>query len=188
MLRAASTALRPLARPSLPAAALHSSSLLCSLDASTELHARTIVKATNRRVVDVLSERPTKPCLVTPDTNVRSAMQEMAKRNIGSLMIVDDDRLVGIFTERDAVRLMSGDHPSFEAEIREVMTPSPESVHHETGVMTCMNRMNELNIRHLPVVDRIDGRPLGMVSIKDVVRAYLGMRKQQITFLQDYYL
>ncbi len=122
---------------------------------------------------------------IDPDAPVLQALQEMADKHVGALLVIRDGELKGIVSERDYARKVillgrsSAETPVWEIMISPVITISPElSVHR------CMRLMTERRIRHLPVVD--EGQLLGMLSIGDLVKAVIEDQQQEIEQLQRY--
>ena len=104
----------------------------------------------------------------SPDQSVAAAAARMAEAGVGSIVVVDGDRPVGILTERDLVRLAAGPTPSSEARLSEWATSDPDTIPPHAEPSTAMERMQERGYRHLPVVE--DGRLVGVVSLRDLVR------------------
>lgn len=116
---------------------------------------------------------------VTSDTTVRTAALMMKEFSIGSLMVVSDDRLTGIFTERDALfRVLAAGLDPIRTTVAQVMTPDPLTVPPECPVMNALHRMHDGGFRHMPVVE--DGRPVGMVSIRDAVGPELATLEREL--------
>jgi CBS domain-containing protein len=108
---------------------------------------------------------------VAPEDTIGEAAQRMAHQNVGSAVVLDHGRLIGILTERDLLRAMAGRvHPS-EGRVREWMTADPVVASQATTAGEAARIMLEHGFRHLPVVD--DERTLGIVSLRDVVRGEL---------------
>ena len=109
----------------------------------------------------------------TPITAVKSATvidaaQMMKRRNIGSLLVVDGTRLIGIFTERDALfRLLAEGRDPHATRLADVMTPQPQTIHPDEPFVRALRMMHEGKFRHLPVVEF--DRPLGVVSVRDAL-------------------
>ncbi len=104
---------------------------------------------------------------------IRDVATLMYNNGIGSVMIVDDKGvLVGIVTERDLVRAVATGGISDQAEAYTIMTRNPVTVDPNAPAYEALKKMREYNIRHLPVIDK-DGKPLGMVSVRDVLDAVL---------------
>jgi CBS domain-containing protein len=108
---------------------------------------------------------PRRLVVAAPQTNVAEAAKLMKKGKVGAVLVVEQGRLVGIFTERDAVfRVMArGLDPSSTA-LREVMTPDPITVAPDETFGYALLVMHEKGFRHAPVVE--DGRPVGVVSAR----------------------
>jgi len=105
---------------------------------------------------------------VASKTSVEAAARLMKKKNIGALMVVDDGKLVGIFTERDALfRVLAENRDPRTTRVATVMTPDPRSVHPDKPFGSALFMMYEGGFRHVPVVE--NGRPLGMVSARDAL-------------------
>lgn len=122
---------------------------------------------------------------VPPDTTVLEAITLMADKTIGSLVIMDDDELLGIVTERDYARkvIIKG-RSSRTTLCSEIMTTGVFTTSSSESVNDCMALMTEKRIRHLPVVE--DNRVIGMVSIGDLVEAIISDQKEEIEQLGQY--
>jgi signal-transduction protein with cAMP-binding, CBS, and nucleotidyltransferase domain len=105
---------------------------------------------------------------VPSKTTVEAAARLMKKKNVGALMVVDDAKLVGIFTERDALfRVLAENRDPHTTKVATVMTPDPRSIHPDKPFGNALFMMYEGGFRHVPVVE--NGRPLGMVSARDAL-------------------
>jgi sigma-B regulation protein RsbU (phosphoserine phosphatase) len=121
----------------------------------------------------------TDPVVVAPAATVAEVIAVMAARDRGAVLVVDGGRLVGIFTDRDFVRRVAAATPPWrEVPIADWMTPSPHTVAPDTGWEDAVARMQELGIRHLPVVD--GGTVLGVVSSRLVMNHRGEVLKQRI--------
>lgn len=119
-----------------------------------------------------------------PDTTVREAVEVMAKRRFGAIPVVERDRLVGIFTERDVlVRVMAAGKDPDTTRLDEVMTRNPDTVRSSDAVVHALELMNEHNYRHLPVVD--GERLVGVVSIRDLYRSVKEQMDSDILLLAE---
>ncbi len=106
---------------------------------------------------------------VPPSTSVRDAAKKMFERKVGSVLVVGDDgKLLGIFTERDLVKVVAEGKP-LDAPVSEVMSRDLIVAKEGDSIASVANRMLEKWIRHMPVIDD-SGRPIGIVSIRDVLR------------------
>ena len=137
-------------------------------------------------VADILSKRDARSLAsLSPTATVRDALQLMADRNIGSVLIMQGEALLGIFTERDYARklalkgLASADTP-----LADVMTAKLYVVSPRQTVQECMGIMTQAKIRHLPVVS--DGAVQGLVSIGDLVNATMAEQEFLISQLGSY--
>jgi CBS domain-containing protein len=135
----------------------------------------------------LLDERPPRAALsVAPDDTVFSALELMAKHDIGAVLVMRDGQLAGIFSERDYARkiILLG-KSSKETMVREIMT---EKVLYALPTQTtdeAMALMTEKHIRHLPVLDS-DKRVIGMVSIGDLVKETISQQAFLIKQLEQY--
>jgi CBS domain-containing protein len=103
---------------------------------------------------------------VAPEDTLGEAAQKMVERDVGSAVVLDFGRLIGILTERDLLRATAGRTHSSEARVREWMTADPVTATEETSVEDAARTMLDAGFRHLPVI--ADGRAVGIVSIRDV--------------------
>ncbi|HEX6262810.1 MAG TPA: CBS domain-containing protein [Actinomycetota bacterium] len=108
---------------------------------------------------------------VGPSTTVAEAATMMGERRVGSALVMEDDRLLGIFTERDIVRALGQDFGAAERPVSEWMTPEPTTVDPETPAVEALKTMLDGGFRHLPVSE--GDRVLGIVSIRDLSAAGL---------------
>jgi CBS domain-containing protein len=108
---------------------------------------------------------------VAPEDTLGEAAERMAGSDVGSAVVLEHGRLIGILTERDLLRAVAGRVHSSEARVREWMTADPVTAREETTHTEALQTMMEHGFRHLPVVD--GERTLGIVSIRDVTRAEL---------------
>ncbi len=106
----------------------------------------------------------------TPDTTVKDAVKLMVKSNVGSILIVENDKLVGIFTERDLMKMIAEDKPVYTA-IGDVMTKNPVSLKPDDPLSKAALLMSERGFRHVPIVDE-EGNLVGIVSSRDISRVF----------------
>ena len=103
-----------------------------------------------------------------PRATVRQAAELMARRHVGAVVVVEDDHLVGIFSERDAVfRVVARGLEPATTPLAQVMTPAPVTIGPERSFGHAMAVMQQHHCRHLPVVE--DGRPIGIVSARNAL-------------------
>jgi CBS domain-containing protein len=105
---------------------------------------------------------------VRPDETVQTAILRMVEANVGAVAVCDGPRLVGIFTERDVLRLAAGGTGFGELKLEVVMTRSPVTVTPDTDVLAAAALMGERRIRHLPVLE--GENLLGIVGMREVMR------------------
>ncbi|MBP1595849.1 MAG: putative signal-transduction protein containing cAMP-binding and domain [Acidobacteria bacterium] len=122
---------------------------------------------------------------IEPDATVYQALTLLAEKNIGALPVVQEQKLVGIFSERDYARkvILKGRH-SKETRIREIMTGAPICVTPQKTVEECMSLMTDNHVRHLPVVE--GDRLLGIISIGDVVKEIMEDQQGTISHLENF--
>ena len=122
---------------------------------------------------------------VTPQTTVYGALELMAEKNIGAVLVIDDQKLAGIFSERDYARkgILLG-RASKDTLIEEVMTSKVITVDVEQKIEECMQIMSEKHIRHLPVTNKSE--LVGIISINDIVSAIIHEQKARIHSLESY--
>lgn len=136
-------------------------------------------------VHDILKSKGSIVYSVEPNVMVYSAIEQMCDKNIGGLMIVENGKLVGIFTERDYARkLILKGKSSKDTPIKDLMTPNPFTVSPQSSIEDCMKLMSGKHIRHLPVEE--NGKLIGMISIGDVVKYIIEDQKSTIAHLEQY--
>jgi CBS domain-containing protein len=120
------------------------------------------------------------------DASVYSAIELMAEKRVGALLVVDEGHLVGVVSERDYARkvILNG-RSSKDTFIREIMTPSPITIECDTSVEEAMRTMTENRIRHLPVVNS-EGHVAGVLSLGDLVNWIVTSQEEAIAHLEHY--
>ena len=138
-----------------------------------------------KTVQNLLREKGHAIHFVTPEASVYTAIEQMAEKSVGALLVMEGDRLVGIVSERDYARqvILRG-RSSRDTRVSEIMTRDVICVAPERKVEECMALMTEKRIRHLPV--RLADRVIGVISIGDVVRAAIDERDFHIQQLESY--
>ena len=139
------------------------------------------------RVETVLGEKaePARVESITPSATVSAAVAQMNEHRIGALVVMDAERLVGIFTERDVlVRVVAARKNPDVVRVVDVMTSDLAVIGPSTTVQDAMAAMTEKRCRHLPIVD--DGRLLGLVSIGDLTRWLVRNQQKQLDELVHY--
>ncbi len=122
---------------------------------------------------------------VSPDSTVYDALQVMADKNVGALMVLEDDQVVGVFSERDYARkvILKG-KASKDTPVSEIMSTKLVWVRPDQSIEDCMNLMTNRRIRHLAVLE--EGRLIGVISIGDVVKAIISEQEFTIQQLEQY--
>jgi len=111
-----------------------------------------------------------KPRVAAPEMTVRDAVQWMVHENCGSIMVERDGHLIGIFTEHDALtRVLAEGRDSDKTHLHEVMTRNPVSLSPDKPLLDALHAMRQFGFRHVPVIE--DGRPVGIVSLRDVLES-----------------
>jgi len=133
----------------------------------------------------VLKQKGQEVWAVSPDACVYDAIEIMAQKYVGALMVVFEGKLVGVVSERDYARkvILQG-KSSKETQVKEIMTSPAIIVTPEQTVEDSMRIMTEKHIRHLPVVE--NGILLGVVSIGDLVKWMISAQQQTISQLHNY--
>ena len=137
-------------------------------------------------VKDILNQKGHKAWTIGPDAKVFDALELMAKKGIGALVVVDEaEDVIGIISERDYARkiILMG-RQSQDTPVKDIMTKEVYGVHYETTAAECMALMTDKHFRHLPVCK--DGKLVGIISIGDVVKAIMTEQKVTIENLENY--
>lgn len=122
---------------------------------------------------------------IAPENTVYDALKLMAEKHIGALAVMESDKLVGIFSERDYAREVSLKGKAAETTvIKEIMTTNLISCQATDLVDSAMNTMSDKRIRHMPVME--DGNMIGMLSIGDLVKATIEYQAELIEQLESY--
>jgi CBS domain-containing protein len=124
--------------------------------------------ARNLKIESVSRLHPTPPRQVRPTQTVAEAVALMRQEEVGCVLVCVEDRVVGIFTERDLLRRVLGPGQPLTLPVAECMTPAPVVVRPKEPIGAAVRRMEEGGYRHLPVVDEV-GRPVGVLSVKRIV-------------------
>lgn len=124
------------------------------------------------RISDVLHAKGFAVVTVEPKTTITALLAQLAEHNVGAAVVLDDDRIAGIVSERDIVRqLHTRGHAMLELAVEEIMTRAVRTCAPEDTLDSVSLTMTELRARHLPVL--VDGRLAGIVSIGDVVKTHI---------------
>ena len=124
--------------------------------------------ARNLRTDHVSRLEPTPPRIVDRSASVASSVALMRSEGVGCVLVCDEGKLVGVFTERDLMCRVLAVGKALTLPVVDVMTPAPETVRPTDNIRLAVRRMRAGGHRHLPVVDE-ENRPIGVVSVKRVV-------------------
>lgn len=140
-----------------------------------------------KRAVDVLKTKPSQEVhTVLPSTPILEAVRAMAERNIGALVVVEGNHIVGMVSERDIVRRLATEGPrAFSGEVADIMMTPVLYVKPSHTDDECMALMTDSRLRHLPVVED-GGRLLGVISIGDLVKDIISEQQYVIEQLEHY--
>jgi CBS domain-containing protein len=122
---------------------------------------------------------------ISPTAYVIEALKVMSEKNVGALLVMEESKLVGIFSERDYARkiVLKGE-TSHTTRLRDVMTTNIVFIRPEQSIEECMALMTSKHIRHLPVLD--NGALIGLISIGDIVKAIISEQEYTIKQLENY--
>ncbi len=138
-----------------------------------------------RNVQQLLDGKPHRLVTIAPTASVLDALKLMAEKEIGALVVLDGEKLVGIFSERDYARkIILFGKSSHDTAVSEIMTPQVVSVRPTQTADECMALMTGRRVRHLPVLS--DNKVIGLISIGDVVKEMLDDQQRTIEQLEQY--
>ncbi len=136
-------------------------------------------------VSELLKNRGPSVWRVTPEATVFDALHLLAEHDVGALLVMEDERLLGIFSERDYTRKIAlQGRDSRHTLVSEVMTPNVLVVKPTTEMRDCMSLMSQRKIRHLPVME--GDKVIGMLSIRDLMNDIIADDEMTIAQLQSY--
>lgn len=138
-----------------------------------------------KRVSSILQRKEANVISVAPTTTVLEAIQIMAEKNIGSVIVLENNNYLGIVSERDYSRkvILKGKH-SGDTPVSEIMMTDLPSLRPDDSIDHCMNIMSQQNLRYLPVFDQ--NRLAGIISMSDVVKEVILAQKETISQLENY--
>ena len=139
-----------------------------------------------KTVAEILKTKPDRAVhTIAPGALIYDALRMMADKNVGALLVAENGKIVGIFTERDYARKVALlDRSTKQTVLREVMTSSVMFVRPDQSNEECMALMTDNRLRHLPVID--NGKLVGLVSIGDLVKDIISEQQFIIEQLQHY--
>jgi CBS domain-containing protein len=134
---------------------------------------------------ELLEKKQRQVYSVHESDKVSSALGLLAEMRIGAVLVMDGEKLVGILSERDcAIKVCLPGKRADETSVADIMTRTVVTVEPKDSLETCMQQMNDRDIRHLPVVD--GGKVVGMVSIGDVSKELLREKLELISYMETY--
>src|SRR5438046_6698587 len=132
----------------------------------------------------VLNQKRREIYSVSPDATVFEAVQMMDAKNVGALLVMDSERLVGIISERDYARkIMLRGKRSRETKVAEIMSTNVTVTHPREPVETCLRLKTDKHIRHLPVLE--GSKVMGVISIGDLVKHVISCQTAAIAHLES---
>ena len=138
-----------------------------------------------RPVLELLKKRDPTTWSLNPQQSAFDALQILSDHNVGALMVLDNGRLAGVFSERDYTRKIAlAGKSSKETLVKDIMSTSVITVSPQVRTRDCMALMGKKGIRHLPVVD--GEKVLGMVSIRELTNDIIADHEMTINQLQHY--
>lgn len=139
-----------------------------------------------KKIQHFLTEAKQKLITVSPEDRVFFALTQLAEHNLSSLLVVDNGKLVGIFSERDYARKVTLQGKNSQSSmVKDVMTSNLITMRPDQAIAECMQIMTDRHIRHLPILDN-DEKLVGIVSIGDVVKETMEEQRRMIEELQRY--
>ncbi len=136
-------------------------------------------------VRDILEVKGDEVWSVSPKTTILDAMKIMSDKKIGNLLVLENDQIAGIVSERDFVRMIAKEGTcKFDEPVSVVMTRQVFTVDPSQSIEDCMIMMTEKRIRHLPVIE--NDQIVGMISIGDVIKGIVNSQKFTIDQLTKY--
>ena len=139
----------------------------------------------NGTIGEILTHKGSQVWSIGPNSTVFDAIQMMSDKNIGALLVIEGDQLVGIITERDYTRKVAlKGKVSKQTAVKEILTGQVVKVHPDTTVEECMRLMTDHRVRHLPVLE--GSNIVGIISIGDLVNWIISAQTSTIHQLQTY--
>jgi CBS domain-containing protein len=133
----------------------------------------------------ILSQKSAEIFSVSPETTVHDAVAMMDEKNVGALLVMKDDKLVGMLSERDYTRkVMLRGKKSSDTKVSEIMSTNLTVAHPNEGVEECLRVMTDKRFRHLPVLD--GEKVVGVISIGDLVKHVISCQSAAIAHLENY--
>jgi CBS domain-containing protein len=136
-------------------------------------------------VRDLLKIKGDQVWTISPEASVLETLQLMADKDIGALLVIDAEEIIGIISERDLVRSFAKTKTCLlDLEVQNYMTRGVITVNQDQSIDECMQVMTKERIRHLPVVE--NQKLIGLISMRDVVKEMISSKQSTINSLADY--
>lgn len=133
----------------------------------------------------ILRDKGSQVVTIHPEATVYETIARMVEHNVGSIIVIQNNAIEGIFTERDYLRrIVLQGRTSRETLVKDVMTENVKTASPDDTVNACMRTMTELKCRHLPIIS--NGELLGVISIGDCVKTLLEDSKMEVQHLQGF--
>ena len=138
-----------------------------------------------KTVKDILRAKGSKIYSISPDATVYEALNRMADKNVGAMLVFEGNDLVGLISERDYSRktILKGRF-SKQTAVREIMTTEAVTVHPDDDIEACMELFTDKHVRHLPVIEK--KKVVGIVSIGDIVKSVIDYKDFIIEEMENY--
>lgn len=134
----------------------------------------------------ILKEKGDRVYHISPERTVYEAIKEMSEKGIGALLVMEDEELYGIISERDyRDKVILKGRTSKTTKVKEIMTPDVYCVSPQESLEECMALMTDKKIRHLPIVEN-DDKVIGVISIGDIIKQIISKQKVEINHLKSY--
>jgi CBS domain-containing protein len=134
---------------------------------------------------DILKEKGGVVYSVSPEATVYECLEKMTAHNVGAVLVMESEKLKGIFTERDYMKkIILQERASRSTRVKEIMTANPVCVTLSNSVEEALSIMTKQHCRHLPVIE--EGKLAGIVSIGDLVKKKISDMDATIKYLSDY--
>ena len=134
---------------------------------------------------DLLNKKGKEVYHVSPDTTVYEAISKMSEYDVGALLVLEDDRLCGLISERDyRNKVILKGRTSKDTPVGDIMSTKLITITPKDSVENCMHLMTDKRVRHLPVMD--DDQVVGVISIGDIVKSIIDKQKEEIEDLKGY--
>lgn len=134
------------------------------------------------KISDILSKKGRQVYTIQPSQTIREAIAILNAQNIGGLIVMDEDKISGILTERDVLRFVASENFDFSAPVQQIMTKNIIIGAPQDDLQSVAHTMTEKRFRHLPVMEK--GKLMGIVTIGDVLKAQRDSYQGQVYTLQ----